>query len=118
MPEQFISEPIQPVDETISAESMATGEPGFPMAFHWREKRYAVATILEKWKSSSPCRSGANEQYVRKHWFRIQTSDGLEMKIYFERQPQSKRQAKSRWWLYTIKDMRTERAKTPLPPFK
>ncbi len=67
-----------------------------------RDKEYAVAEVLEKWKESGPCKSGSSEMYLRKHWFKIMTEDGSEMTIYFERQPRAKRENKKRWWLYTI----------------
>ena len=101
MAEQFISEPIIPAAGTSDPAAMSRGEPGLPSAFVWRGKRYEVAETIEAWKESGPCRSGGAERYLRKHWWRIRTGSGLEMTIYFERQPRSKRQNKTRWWLYT-----------------
>ena len=102
MHEQFISERIEPVKGTISTRGAVLGEPGFPGMFHWRDRDIVVADIIEKWKETSRCRSGSNEQYVRKHWFRIRTTDHSEMKIYFERQARSRSQRLQRWWLYTL----------------
>ncbi len=102
MSEEFVSEPIMPVAGTFDAAGMTRGEPGLPSRFVWREQEYAVADVLEAWKESGPCRSGGGEMYLRKHWFKIRTDDGLEMTVYFERQPRTKRQSKKRWWLYTI----------------
>ena len=102
MPEEFVSEPIKPVPGTMDVSGMLRGEPGLPKSFIWREQEYAVDEVLERWKETSPCRSGGRERYVRKHWFRIRTTTGHEMKIYFERQPRLAREAKSRWWLYTV----------------
>ena len=81
---------------------MLRGEPGLPGRFVWREREYAVAGVLEKWKETGPCRNGSGERYLRKHWFRIRTATGEEMKIYFDRRPRSRRGAKARWWLYTV----------------
>jgi len=103
MQEKFISERIKPVEGSFDATGMACGEPGFPGRFFWRDKEYAVAEVLEKWKESGPCKGGSNEMYLRKHWFKVMTEDGLEMTIYFERQPKSKQQSKKRWWLFTVK---------------
>ena len=103
MNDKFISEPIKPVEGTFETAGMARGEPGLPGRFIWRDKEYAVAELLEKWKQSSPCKSGSSEMYLRKHWFKIRCSDSSEMTIYFERQPRAKRDNKKRWWLYTIK---------------
>ncbi len=103
MSEEFVSEPIVPVAGTFDATGMMRGEPGLPSRFVWREQEYTTANVLEAWKETGPCRSGGPEQYLRKHWFKIRTADGLEMTIYFQRQPRTKRQDKKRWWLYTVK---------------
>lgn len=102
MNDKFISEPIKPVEGTFDTAGMARGEPGLPGRFIWRDKEYAVSELLEKWKESGPCKGGSSEMYLRKHWFKIMTEDGSEMTIYFQRQPRSKKQNKTRWWLYTI----------------
>ena len=98
---RFVSEPIRPVPGTMDTGSMAVGEPGLPSRFLWRNEEHAVAAVLEKWKETSGCRHGGAEQYVRKHWFHIRTAAGEEMKIYFERQPRSTRERKTRWWLFS-----------------
>lgn len=98
----FISEPITPVRGTLDTGRMARGEPGLPECFTWRDQDYAVAEVLESWKTTSRCRSGSDEQYVRKHWFKVRTTGGHEMTIYFERQARCARQRKLRWWLYTM----------------
>jgi hypothetical protein len=45
-------------------------------------------------------RHGSGERYVRKHWYRVKTTEGPEMKIYFERQRRSS--GGSRWRLYAV----------------
>jgi hypothetical protein len=102
MDEEFISEPIKPVAGTFETAAMTRGEPGLPGRFVWRDTEYAVAEVLETWKETGPCKSGSPEIYLRKHWYKIRTTDNLIMKLYFERQPRSKGQCKTRWWLYTI----------------
>ena len=104
MQDEFVSELIMPVGGSFDVGGMARGEPSLPGRFMWRDKEYAVTEVLEKWKESGPCKSGSSEMYLRKHWFRILTEDGLEMTIYFERQPRAKRENKKRWWLYSIKN--------------
>ena len=99
---RFVSEPITPVADTMDTRRMAIGEPGLPGRFVWRDHEYAVDEVLEKWKEASGCSHGGEERYVRKHWFRVRTTDGEEMNIYFERQPRSTRQRKQRWWLYAL----------------
>ena len=102
MTERFVSEVIKPAQGTSDTGGVIAGEPGIPGRFTWRDNEYQVDTIMEKWKDTSPCRHGSDEQYVRKHWFRIRTTSGEEMKLYFERQARSKRERKQRWWLFSV----------------
>jgi hypothetical protein len=102
MTARFISENIQPEAGTIPPGPMIQGEPAFPERFIWRKQSYQLEEILETWKETGPCTHGSAERYVRKHWFRIRTVCGEEMKIYFERKPRSKADKKRRWWLHTI----------------
>lgn len=99
--EQFISEPITPDKETLNTAHMARGQPGLPQRFTWRDTQYTVAQLLDSWKESGKCTHG-NEMYLRKHWYEIRTVSGEVMKIYFERKARSSKQAKQRWWLYTM----------------
>ncbi len=101
MPEEFVSEEITPAPKTADARAMAAGEPGLPRRFTWRDREFTVADVLEKWKDTGRCKSGADESYVRKHWFRIRTTTGEEMTIYFDRQPRSRKRT-ARWWLYAV----------------
>jgi phosphoribosylglycinamide formyltransferase-1 len=100
--EQFISEAIQPVAETIDAARMSTGGPGLPRQFRWRSQTIQIAQVLNTWRETGPCHHGSGEQYVRKHWFEVRTDSGDTMKIYFERQPRSGT-GRRRWWLFTIR---------------
>ncbi len=93
---------MEPLSGAFDARRMATGEPGVPRRFVWRGDEYVVAHVLEKWKTAGDCRSGSGEQYVRKHWFRIRTTAGHVMELYFERQARSARERKARWWLYAM----------------
>jgi hypothetical protein len=101
MAEQFISAAIQPVAETLDAARMSAGEPGLPRQFRWGSQTIEIVQVLKTWRETGPCRHGSGEQYVRKHWFEVLTDSGDTMKIYFERQPRSKKN-KRRWWLFTI----------------
>jgi len=98
----FVSEAIDPAADTFDVRAMSAGEPGLPARFRWRESEYEVARVVEKWKTTGDCRHGSDEQYVRRHWFRVETSGGDEMLIYFDRQPKS-RNVKKRWWLASVK---------------
>jgi len=99
---KFVSESIKPVAGTFDTGAMARGEPGLPSRFVWRKEEYMVVRILDKWKETSPCKSGSKEKYVRKHWYKIETSTGIIMELYFERRSLPKGQCKTRWWLYSI----------------
>ena len=103
MTDQFISEPIIPDKDSIDVAHMSRGEPGLPHQFSWRDTDYTIAEILDTWKESGKCTLGS-ERYLRKHWYEVRTVCGQVMKIYFERQARSSKQAKQRWWLYTIKE--------------
>jgi len=98
---EFIAEVIAPVEGSFATPAMAAGEPGVPRRFRWREVEYEVAAVLDTWRTTGPCRNGSGEKYVRKHWFRVQTTDGEEMEICFDRQSRT-RQKKNRWWLATV----------------
>lgn len=102
MAEEFVSEAIKPVPGALDTRGMTRGEPGLPLRFVWRDREYAVGEVLDRWKTTGPCTSGSGERYVRKHWFRIRTTGGEEMKLYCERQPRSGRERLKRWWLYTV----------------
>ncbi|HWV99124.1 MAG TPA: DUF6504 family protein [Candidatus Acidoferrum sp.] len=101
--ETFIGEPITPEDMSFSPSPMATGKPGLPRKFSWKGKTFAVLEVLEEWKESGDCRHGSGERYVRKHWFRVRTAEGPELKLYFERQARSS--GGSRWRLYSIRNI-------------
>jgi uncharacterized protein DUF6504 len=109
--ERLVSEPLQPVfsgaedrSRSIGSEFQAVGEPMFPERFVWRGEELAVAEVIERWKEYSRPGASMQERYLRKHWYRIRTAAGLEMKIYFERQARSKPGAKQRWWVFSVFD--------------
>ena len=103
--ETFVGQPITPADVSFAASPMALGEPGLPRKFSWQGRAFSVTEILEQWKETGDCRHGSGERYVRKHWYRIRTTEDLEMTIYFERQARSrgKPRGASRWRLYTLR---------------
>ena len=101
--ESFIGEDITCKSGTFDTSAMARGEPGLPTEFTWRGNNYAIAQVLKKWKTTSQCVSGADEQYVRKHFYTIQTTKGEVMTIYCSRAPvRGKGKLKGRWVLYMI----------------
>ncbi len=97
--ETFVGEPIIPERMSVLAAPMEIGKPGLPRDFTWKGRRFSILEVMEEWKQTGDCRHGPGERYVRKHWFRVRTTDDLEMKIYFERQKRSS--GGSRWRLYS-----------------
>jgi hypothetical protein len=100
----LVSEPLTPVGDNFFITAMAAGGPGLPARFQWRKKEFTVSQVLEQWKTTSASREGSPQQYVRKHWLRIVTTDGAEMQIYFDRQARPGPNKKKRWWLATVLD--------------
>jgi hypothetical protein len=101
--EVFVGDEIRGVAGAFDTSGMATGAPGLPRRFVWRGTAYTVGQVLESFKSSSPCKSGAKEVYLRKHWYRIRTTSGEVMTLYFNRQPHRGRKAtRDRWVLYSM----------------
>lgn len=96
--ERLISEPVTPVAGSFNAAAMAAGTPGVPMAFRWRGADYRVARILDSWKNLRPCRNGSGEQYINKHFFKIETECGRIMTLYRARTGSKK----DSWTLFTI----------------
>jgi len=100
--ERFVGEEMQPVAGTFDAAGMARGEPGLPLRFTWRGTEYRVVAVIEKWKSTGPCRHGSSELYVRRHWYKIRTEPPAEMTVYCDRQAKDRRRPKGRWWIYSL----------------
>ena len=100
--EEFICEQLIPVAGTGDTAAMARGEPGLPGKFTWRDKEYKISGVISQWKTSSPCRNGANEMYLRRHWYKVLTDPPLVMTIYFDRQAKDRKHPKARWWIYTV----------------
>jgi len=96
--ERLISEPVSPETGSFDSSAMAQGMPGVPLAFSWRGTTYRVAKILETRKSLRPCHSGSGEQYVNKHFFKIETESGEIMTLYRTRSGSKK----DGWTLYSI----------------
>jgi len=99
---EFICEELTPAACSGDAAAMARGEPGLPGRFTWRGAEYRVAGLIRKWKTSGPCRSGAAEMYLRRHWYRILTEPPAVMTIYCDRQAKNRKRPKARWWVYSI----------------
>ena len=90
MRERFVSEAITPAAGDFDPAAMAAGEPALPARFGWRGREYVVAELIEKGRELTPT-SFESDRYLRKHWFRIRTTCGLEMRIYFQRRSRTMR---------------------------
>ena len=104
MPEshkEFICEELTPEAGSFDASNMARGLPGVPARFTWRGVEYCVAGVIKQWKTSSPCRNGADEMYLRRHWFQVLTEPAATMTIYCDRQARNRKHPKSRWYVYS-----------------
>ena len=102
VPATFISEPITP-DASFDPLAMSRGEPGLPEKFRWRGRDWIVAEVLETSKGYGDCRHGSGERYVRRHSFRLRTTDGHVLRVYFQRSFGRSR-ASARWWLQSIEE--------------
>ena len=86
--------------------AMSRGEPGLPAAFRWRGRGLTVAEVLESSREYGDCKHGSGERYLRKHCYRIRTTDGLVLRIYFQRSFGRSRPT-ARWWLHSIEESST-----------
>lgn len=100
--ESLISEPIQPLFDGEGGIAGEVGEPILPRRFTWNDRIHEIEAMLDHWKTYGPCRHGSGEQYLRRHWFKIRTTGGDTMVLYFDRQPPRRGKKMQRWWLYTI----------------
>ena len=109
--QEFVGEAMVPAKATSDTAAMSRGEPGLPERFTWRQAQYRIAGVLERWKTSGPCKSGAAEMYLRRHWYRVLVEPADRegdrrriLTIYCERQARSSKRPKARWWIYTAED--------------
>jgi hypothetical protein len=102
----FVSESLVPLEASFDTSRMAQGEPGLPRKFRWRKEVWEVGEILESWKDHGDCTHGSGERYVRKHVYRVRTTTGWVLRIYFQRTfGAGKFTTKSRWRVHSIEEM-------------
>jgi hypothetical protein len=107
---RFVGEPITPDTRSADVEAMARAEPGLPRAFEWRKKRYTIVSLHRAWRTHGTDRG---DTYVRRHWFDVETTNGMRMRIYFDRNPGRSGSKASRWWLYAIDAEGNDEAGSP-----
>jgi hypothetical protein len=110
MGSSYVSEPIVPLGTSFDTAGMARGEPGLPHKFRWREREFVVAEVLARGKGHGDCRNGSGERYVRRHRYRVRTTDGTIMNLYFQRSTGRGRLPAARWRIQSV-----ESAGMPLP---
>ncbi len=103
MPPAFISENIFPVKGSFDVAGMARGEPGLPQRFHWRDKEFIVAEVLNQSKDHGDCKHGSGERYVRRHTYRVRTTDGTIFHLYFQRSF-GRATATTRWRVRSVEE--------------
>jgi hypothetical protein len=109
MPSTFVSETLTPLEKSFDTAMMARGEPGLPHKFRWRKREWEVVQVLEQWKAHGDCAHGSGERYVRKHIFRVRTTDGWLLRIYFQRSfGRGNFRMRSRWWVHSIEESGAE----------
>lgn len=65
---------------------MGRGEPATPSAFTWNKTRYQIKSIEATGKKvGNDHTHGSAEQYVQRHEYRAETTEGLIVKLYFDR---------------------------------
>ena len=103
MKPSFVSETLVPLRSSFDTDLMSRGEPGVPHEFRWRKQEWQVAEILESWKEHGDCAHGSKERYVRKHVYRVRTTRGWVLRLYFQRSfGRGKFRMTSRWWVHSI----------------
>ena len=106
MSERLISEAIVPIrDEALDRAPAAGGDPIPPVRFRWGDREVTVAAVLEQWKGLSPRAANVRGQYVRRHWYRVRTTDGDVMTIYLVRTAANAPRHRPGWWLYSVEEL-------------
>ncbi len=99
---EFLSEPLTALSGRFDTAEMARGLPGLPSGFRWRHEDYSITRRLEGWKHTSSEGGRAGGQvYLRRHYHRLEMSDGSVWTVYFVRQTPRGSSPRTRWFLYT-----------------
>lgn len=90
-----MSRPIAPAGNAFV--TPATGsEPPVPAAFVVEEQLLNVTLVARSWRST---KSDRGDNYLKRHWFELETAEGPRLEVYFDREA---RRGAPQWWLYTI----------------
>lgn len=100
---EFVSEPVKPDAGTSDAAAMATGVPGLPTGFVWRDTHFQIRKLLSSWKHSEAFNhTPRGDRYYRKHYFKVLVDSGEVMTLYAVRHTKTGENPKKRWWLQSI----------------
>ncbi len=106
---EFLSDPLTALPGAFDTADMGRGLPGLPSGFRWRGTDYPIARRLETWKHTSAEGGRAGGQvYLRRHYYRLEMSDGTIWTVYFIRQTPRSGSPKTRWFLYTLEPPASE----------
>lgn len=94
---RFVSRAITPAGDGFVTEASGS-EPPVPRAFLWDGRTLEIAALLRSWRSTKGDRG---DNYLKRHWFELQTSEGAVIEVYYDREA---RRGSSPWWLYTISE--------------
>lgn len=92
---KFVSRPISPTGEGFITPATG-GEPPVPLSFIFNGRTFEISAIVRSWRSSKRDRG---DNYLKRHWFELETKDGATIEVYYDRET---RRGASAWWLYTI----------------
>jgi hypothetical protein len=93
---KFVSRPIVPAGDGFITDARGS-EPPVPRGFIWDDRTLAITAVVRSWRSSKMDRG---DNYLKRHWFELETSEGATIEVYYERET---RRGASPWYLYTIK---------------
>ena len=94
---RFVSRPITPAGDGFVTGASGS-EPPVPRAFVWNDRTLEITAVLRSRRTSKTDRG---DNYLKRHWFELQTSDGAVIEVYYDREA---RRGSAPWWLYTISE--------------
>ena len=102
--EVFISECVSPDVGTFDVKAMASGQPGLPSGFTWRDQHYRIVEVIREWKASEREFHRRGEKYYRKHFRKVRVDSGEVMTMYAVRKVKRGESPNRRWWLYSMEE--------------
>jgi hypothetical protein len=94
----FVGQNIKP-DGNFDPVAMSHGEPSLPTSFQWQNETLEIKSSIRSWRTTKDDRG---EEYLAKHWYELELTDGRRAVVYFDRHGKT---AVQRWWLYTMEEL-------------